>query len=133
MTYGLDRFKAYIIKPSHIKKVWAGSNMKEEIFHVFHEHFKPKSSLEPERVEYNEMNIFSEFQLYNLAFAKNELLFDDHKAAMLLQMFWRLLEFNPPEPTSPTNKKEEGGPLPPLNQLRINTTSTMNSAGNRTR
>jgi hypothetical protein len=35
--------------------------MKDEIFGVFHEHFKPRSSLEPERLEYNEKNFFSEF------------------------------------------------------------------------
>ncbi len=113
VVHGNDKYKTFIIKPSSIKKVWgAGSNMKEEIFNVFYEHFKPKSSLEPERVEYNEMNIFSEFQLYNLVFAKNELLLDDYKSAMLVNLFWRLLEFNPPEPTSPTNKKDE---IPPLN------------------
>ena len=60
-AFGEDRFQRYILKPSHIKRIWAGSNMKEEIFNVFHEHFKPRSSLEPERVEYNEKNFFSEF------------------------------------------------------------------------
>jgi hypothetical protein len=44
------------------------------------------------------MNIFTEFQLYNLVFAKNELIFDDHKASLLLHLFWRLLEFNPDPP-----------------------------------
>jgi len=60
-AFGEDRFRRFIIKPSHIKRIWAGSNMKEELFNVFHEQFKPKSSLEPERVEYNEKNFLSEF------------------------------------------------------------------------
>ena len=60
-AFGEDRFKRFIIKPSHIKRIWAGSNMKEELFNVFHEQFKPRSSLEPERVEYNEKNFLSEF------------------------------------------------------------------------
>ena len=46
------------------------------------------------KVEYNEINIFAEFQLYNLIFAKNELLFDNTKAAVFLNLFWTLLEFS---------------------------------------
>ena len=104
--------------------------MKDELFSVFHEHFKPRSSLDPERVEYNEKNFFSEFQLYNLVFAKNDLLYDDHKSAILLNVFWRLLEFNVPDQSpspsaSPTRNLEV-----PLNQLRINTTSTVDGGGN---
>ena len=33
--------------------------------------------------------------MYNIIFAKNELMFDDIRVAMLLDIFWRLLEFNP--------------------------------------
>ncbi len=51
-------------------------------------------------MEYNEINIFSEYQLYNLTFAKNELNLDDYRSAILLNLCWKLLEFNPdgPEP-----------------------------------
>lgn len=69
--------------------------MKEDLIIIFQEYFKPKSSIEQEKVEYNEINIFAEFQLYNLIYAKNELLLDDYKSAVLLDKFWRLLEFNP--------------------------------------
>jgi len=55
--------------------------------------FKPKSQFEQEKVEYNHINILAEFILYNLIFAKNELMFDEFKAAMLVDMFWNLLEF----------------------------------------
>lgn len=99
--------------------------MKEEIFHIFQEQFKPKSSLEPEKVEYNEMNIFSEYQLYNLVFAKNELIYDDYKASLLLHLCWQLLEFNP---DSPSNDSAAAGESPP-GQGRINTTSTLGQRG----
>ena len=29
--YGADKFRGCILKPSHLKKVWSGSNMKEEL------------------------------------------------------------------------------------------------------
>lgn len=35
--------------------------MKEDLIAIFQEYFKPKSSLEQEKVEYNEINIFSEY------------------------------------------------------------------------
>ena len=74
--------------------------MKEDLFNIFSEYFKPKSSLEQEKVEYSELNILAEFQLYNIMFAKNELNFDDYKASLLVNLFWKLLEFNPHEPSS---------------------------------
>ncbi|TNV84677.1 hypothetical protein FGO68_gene7054 [Halteria grandinella] len=120
--FGAGKFSDIILRPSHLKKVWASSNMKEELISIFQEHFKPKSSLEQEKVEYNEINIFSEFQLYNLVFAKNELIFDDYKASLLLHLSWNLLEFNPDQQT-PTESE----------QNRINTTSTLGGAAQRSR
>ena len=116
--YGVEKFQNYILKPSHLKRVWASLNLKEEIFSIYQEFFKPKSSMEPERVEYNELNIFSEFQVYNLIFAKNELMLDDHKASIVLNLFWRLLEFNaePPAQERPMSN----------NNVRINSASTLN-------
>lgn len=35
--------------------------------------------------------------MYNIIFAKNELMFDDIRAAMFLDIFWNLLEFDPEE------------------------------------
>jgi hypothetical protein len=69
--------------------------MKEDLILIFQDYFKPKSSIEQEKVEYNEINIFAELQLYNLIFAKNELLVNNYKASMILNLFWKLLEFNP--------------------------------------
>lgn len=58
------------------------------------------------KVEYNEINIFAEFQLYNLIFAKNELLFDNTKAAVFLNLFWTLLEFSTDGPQNEEIEKE---------------------------
>lgn len=33
--------------------------------------------------------------MYNTIFAKNELMFDNFKTAVVLDIFWRLLEFDP--------------------------------------
>ena len=43
--------------------------------------------------------------MYNIIFAKNELMFDDFKVAVVLDIFWKLLEFNPDEPAN--NKKSQ--------------------------
>ncbi len=33
--YGVEKFQNYILKPSHLKRVWASSNMKDEIFSIY--------------------------------------------------------------------------------------------------
>ena len=68
--------------------------MKELVFRIFLEHYRPKTSYETEKVEYNEINIFAEFQLYNLLFCRNELQLNCTKTAVILNLFWQLLEFN---------------------------------------
>jgi hypothetical protein len=68
------------------------------IIEILQTHFKPKSSLEEEKLEYNELNILAEYQLYNLLFAKNEILLDNVKTASLLHMFWKLLELRIEQP-----------------------------------
>lgn len=69
--------------------------MKDEIVKYFQEKYKPKSQYEAEKVEYNQINILAEQVQYNMIFAKNELLYDNIKAAMFVDIFWRLLEFDP--------------------------------------
>lgn len=69
--------------------------MKEDLAELFKAYFKPKSSIEQEKVEHNEINIFAEYQLHNLIFGKNELMMDHNKCAVLLNIFWNLLEFDP--------------------------------------
>lgn len=58
-------------------------------------HFRPRSTLEPERVDYNCLNIFAEYQTFNLEYCKNELQLNDRQSANVLDMFWQLLEFDP--------------------------------------
>ena len=69
--------------------------MKQELVRFFQELYKPKSQFEQEKVEYNQINILAEYQLYNIIYAKNELMFDDVRVAMFLDIFWKLLEFDP--------------------------------------
>ena len=45
-------------------------------------------------MEYNEINILSEYQAFNLIFAKQQLLLDDRLCAHFLEVMWRLLEIN---------------------------------------
>ena len=78
--------------------------MKDELVKFLQELYKPKSQFEQERVEYNQINILAEYFQFNMIFAKNELMFDNYKTAVVVQMFWNLLEFDPEEEAQ---KKEE--------------------------
>lgn len=84
--------------------------MKDEIVKFLQELYKPKSQFEQEKVEYNHINILAEFILYNIIFAKNELMFDEFKVAMMCDMFWRLLEFDPEDDSQskPPTRMSEG-------------------------
>ncbi len=42
--------------------------------------------------------------MYNMIFAKNEMMYDDIKTSVLLDILWKLLEFEPEEPI--VNKRE---------------------------
>ena len=55
------RFEGFIIKPKAVKKLWKTPRIKEGLIEIFSNHFKPKSSIEEQKVEYNEINIFAEF------------------------------------------------------------------------
>lgn len=52
--------------------------------------------------------------LYNMIFAKNELMFDEFKIAVVCDLFWRLLEFDPEDETKDSESKPpsrlEGAP-----------------------
>lgn len=63
------------------------------------QYFKPRSSYEPERVDYNCLNIFAEFQSYNLEFCKNDIYLNDKQSANVLDFFWKMLEFDPDQPS----------------------------------
>ena len=65
------------------------------MFEYLQWYFRPRTVYEPERVDYNALNILAEYQVYNLEFAKNQLALNDKQSAALLDMFWKLLEFDP--------------------------------------
>jgi hypothetical protein len=44
---------------------------------------------------------------FNLIFAKNEMMFDDIKTALVLQLFWKLLEFDPESSDDKIPDKDE--------------------------
>jgi hypothetical protein len=43
---------------------------------------------------------------FNLIFAKNEMMFDDIKTALVLQLFWNLLEFDPSDDKIPDKDED---------------------------
>ena len=49
----------------------------------------------------------SEFILYNIIFAKNELIFDEFKVAMVNDLFFKLLEFDPDDDGLKPESKED--------------------------
>lgn len=53
--------------------------------------FNPEKKIDEEKLDYNELKIISEYQVYNLIFCKKELLLDDEKTAYLLEIFYKLL------------------------------------------
>ena len=87
--------KQFVLLPTDIKKLWKSTRVKEELVAFLQNLYKPKSQYDTEKVEYNQINILAEFIYYNLIFAKNEMMLDEFKVAVVLDLFWRLLEFDP--------------------------------------
>lgn len=94
----VSKISAFILSPVDVRRIFNAPRPKEELVKFFQELYKPKSQFEQERVEYNQINILADYQMYNMIFAKNELMYDDIQAAVLLDILWRLLEFEPEEP-----------------------------------
>ena len=90
-------FNSYMIKPSNVKEIWSIFKVKKAMQDFMQWYFRPKSSYEPERVDYNALNILAEYQTYNLEFLRNELALSDEQAANVLEALWSLLEFDPDE------------------------------------
>jgi hypothetical protein len=70
-------FEGYMIKPSTIISIWKNSKVKVAMFNFLANYFKPRTSYEPERIEYNALNILADYQCYNLEFSKNEMNLSD--------------------------------------------------------
>lgn len=90
-----DPYADFIIKPTDVTEVWSKSRSKEAILEHLAVYFKPKSSFDVERVDYNALNILAEYQVFNLEFCKNTLGLNDLQSACVLNAMWNLLEFDP--------------------------------------
>ncbi len=90
-------FDSYMIKPTNVKEIWSIFKVKKAMQDFMSWYFRPKNSYEPERVDYNALNILAEYQTYNLEFLRNELALTDLQAANVLEALWSLLEFDPDE------------------------------------
>ena len=66
-------YESYMIKPSNLKNIWQTFKVKKAMFEFMQWYFRPKNSYEPERVDYNALNILAEYQTFNLEYLKNEL------------------------------------------------------------
>ena len=62
-----------MMKPSNIRDIWATFKVKLNMFNYMQWYFRPRNSYDPERVDYNALNILAEYQTYNLEFLKNDL------------------------------------------------------------
>ena len=62
-----------------------------------------------------------------MIFAKNELMFDNYKTAVIVQLFWNLLEFNPDEEVAKKDNEEEelNAPSGPSENLLKPSTNTI--------
>ena len=54
-------FDQYMIKPSNIKDIWRTFKVKKAMFEFMEWYFRPKTSYEPERIDYNALNILAEY------------------------------------------------------------------------
>ena len=86
-----------MLKPSNCADIWGGFKVKTNMLNFLQWYFRPKNSFEPDRVDYNALNIIAEYQTYNFEFLRNELDLSDHQCANVLNELWTLLEFNPDE------------------------------------
>jgi len=86
----LDAYSEFIIKPEHIQQIWENPKPKEFIIEMLQTYFKSKKLLY--MIEYNELNILAEYQLYNILFSKEKLALKDENTAFLLHILWRILE-----------------------------------------
>jgi hypothetical protein len=104
-----DPYADFIFKSSDVTEVWSKSRSKEAILDHLAVYFKPKSSFDLERVDYNALNILAEYQVFNLEFCKNVLGLNDLQSACVLHAMWVLLEFDPDQ--NSTSQKSIDGKL----------------------
>ena len=66
-------FSDYMMKPSNLRDIWSIFKVKKSMTDFLTWYFRPKNSYDPERVDYNALNILAEYQTYNMEFLRNEL------------------------------------------------------------
>ena len=54
-------FASYMIKPSNLRDIWATFKVKLAMLDYMTWYFRPKNSYDPERVDYNALNILAEY------------------------------------------------------------------------
>ena len=54
-------FNNVILKPSNIGSIWLTFKVKKSMFDYMQWYFRPRNSYEPERVDYNALNILAEY------------------------------------------------------------------------
>jgi len=88
-------FEDSILKPSVIATICKTFKTKAAMLNHLQWYFRPRNAYEPDRVDYNALNILAEYQVFNLEFCKQELSLNDKQTASVLDLFWSLLEFDP--------------------------------------
>ena len=86
-----------MLKPSNLVSIWSIFKVKKGMFEFMQWYFRPKTSFDTERVDYNALNILAEYQTYNFEFLKNELDLNFDQCTNVLEALWALLEFDPDE------------------------------------
>jgi hypothetical protein len=81
-------FEFAVLKPSHIRHMSKAYKKKQAMLEHLQWYFRPKNSYDPERVDYNALNILAEYQTYNLLFATKELSLSERQTANILDLFW---------------------------------------------
>ena len=99
-----QEWESFIIHPDHVEAFWVSPRPKEAMIEHYQKTFNPENKLDEEKLDYNELNIVAEFQVYNLIFAKKDLLLENEKATYLMEIFWRLLGI------ADNGDREEGHP-----------------------
>jgi hypothetical protein len=82
-----EPWESFIIQPSLVEELWRSARPKEALIDHYSKHFNPEGNVDEDQMDYNELNIIAEFQIYNLVFAK-ELLLDDTQISYLLEVFF---------------------------------------------
>lgn len=80
-----------IFTPDDIVSLTSVSDVRHGVADFMARHFAERGL--QDKIDINELNIIADFHYYNLSFAKDQLLLPNNKAALLLNVMGRLIEF----------------------------------------